>query len=149
MAEAPRSASAAARDIAHFTISSDARSSYDNEMIAPPPPKSDPIGTVTSETFEQLVLQGKGPIAVEFMSYGCAHCRAIEPILRQAAEKIGAKEHLYRVSVAADAELASSYQIEGTPTFGMFLDSREVGRVVGPHPVLSTIVDAVTRPFES
>ena len=31
--------------------------------------RNQPIKTVTSENFEALVLDGRGPIAVEFMSY--------------------------------------------------------------------------------
>ena len=40
---------------------------------------SNKIQTVTSRTFSRLVLEAEGPIAVEFMSYGCVHCRAMEP----------------------------------------------------------------------
>ncbi len=39
------------------------------------------IQTVTNATFQDLILDGQGPIAVEFMSYGCAYCRALEPVL--------------------------------------------------------------------
>jgi hypothetical protein len=41
------------------------------------PLSSDKIQTVTSGTFTRLVLEAEGPIAVGFMSYGCAHCRAM------------------------------------------------------------------------
>ena len=36
------------------------------------PSSRDRIQTVTSSNFIRLVLEGEGPIAVEFMSYGCA-----------------------------------------------------------------------------
>ena len=49
---------------------------------------SDLIKTVTSSSFTRLVLEAEGPIAVEFMSYGCEHCRAIEPVLEQVAEMV-------------------------------------------------------------
>jgi thioredoxin 1 len=106
------------------------------------------IRSVTGDTFEALVLHGRGPIAVEFMSYGCAHCRAIEPFLQEAAEMVAGKEQVFRVNVAVEQDLASSYQIVGTPTLVMFLDAREVGRVEGPPPTLSGVMSAVTREFE-
>ena len=53
---------------------------------------SDKIQTVTSSTFTRLVLQAEGPIAVEFMSYGCAHCRVIEPVLEQVAQMVEPRE---------------------------------------------------------
>jgi thioredoxin 1 len=107
------------------------------------------IQTVTSGTFTQLVLEAEGPIAVEFMSYGCAHCRAIEPALEQVAERVKLQERLFRVNIAVEQELADSYQIQGTPTLIMFLDGNEVGRVEGPSPSVSSVLTAVTQPFES
>jgi thioredoxin 1 len=117
--------------------------------VVDPDDDSDPIQTVTSETFERLVLQGRGPIAVEFMSYGCAHCRAIEPFLQKAAEMLSSKEQIFRVNVAVDPDLANSYQITGTPTFIMFFEAREVGRVEGLRATLSGVVKAITQSFES
>jgi thioredoxin 1 len=107
------------------------------------------VQTVTASTFTRLVLEAEGPIAVEFMSYGCAHCRAIEPVLEQVAEMVKAQEKIFRVNIAVEQELAESYQIEGTPTLIMFLDRNEVGRVEGPSPTVSSVLAAVTQPFES
>jgi hypothetical protein len=30
----------------------------------------------------------------------------------------------------------------------MFLDAQEVGRVEGPHPTLTSVLGAITEPFE-
>jgi thioredoxin 1 len=109
----------------------------------------DTIQTVTGNTFSALVLEGQGPMAVEFMSYGCAHCRVIEPALQQVANMIEPKEKVFRVNIAIERELADSYEIQGTPTLIMFLNGREVGRVEGPHPTVSSVLEAVTQPFES
>src|ERR1700728_2179314 len=110
---------------------------------------NDSIGTVTSGTFSSLILEAGGPIAVEFMSYGCAHCRALEPVIEQVAATVKSKEKIFRVNTAIEEELAESYEIQGTPTLIMFLNGKEVGRVEGPHPTLSSVMTAVTQPFES
>ena len=110
---------------------------------------SDSIGTATSSTFSSLVLEAEGPIAVEFMSYGCVHCRALEPVIEKVAETVKSKEKIFRVNTAVEAELSDSYEIVGTPTLVMFLDGKEVGRVEGPHPTVSSVMTAVTQPFES
>ena len=109
---------------------------------------SDRIQTVTGHTFKPLVLDADGPIAVEFMSYGCAHCRAMEPVLQEVAEMVKAREKIYRVNVAVEQELAGAYAVEGTPTFIMFLNGAEAGRVRGPRPTVSSVMTAVTQPFE-
>jgi thioredoxin 1 len=107
------------------------------------------IRTVTSATFDQWVLDGKGPIVVEFMSYGCVHCRAMEPILQQVAEMVKSKVQIFRVNTAVEQELTESCQVQGTPTLIMFLQGREVGRFEGPSPTVEGILAAVTQPFES
>jgi thioredoxin 1 len=109
---------------------------------------SDGIRSVTSSTFGPLVLEGAGPIAVEFMSYGCAHCRAIEPVLQRVAEMVRSKEKIFRVNVAVEPELADAYAVRGTPTLIMFLNGTEAGRANGPRPTLSSLLAAVTQPFE-
>ena len=103
---------------------------------------------LTSASFDPLVLQGEGPIAVEFMSYGCAHCRAIEPILEQVAEMVKGKEKIFQVNVAVEQGLAESFKIQGTPTLVMFLNGQEAGRVEGAPPNVSSVLTAVTQPFE-
>jgi thioredoxin 1 len=108
----------------------------------------DRIHTVDSNTFEEQVLDAEGPVVAEFMSYGCVHCRAMEPILQEVAEMVAPDEKIVRVNVAVDQGLAASYRIKGTPTLVMFADGSEVARVEGPHPTVSTVFAAVTQPFE-
>ena len=121
---------------------------HSRETSLRPGLKSD-IQTVTSATFTRLVLEAAGPIVVEFMSYGCAHCRAIEPALEQVAEQMKSKEKIFRVNIAVEQELAGGYEIQGTPTLVAFLNGSEVGRVEGPQPTVSSVLTAVTQPFES
>jgi thioredoxin 1 len=110
---------------------------------------TDWIRTVTNATFEEEVLNAGGPVVAEFMSYGCPHCRVLEPILQQVAETVGPAETIFRVNVPVEQELAASYHVDGTPTLVMFLGGREMGRVEGPTPMMSTVLAAVTQPFEA
>ncbi|MEO7730844.1 MAG: thioredoxin domain-containing protein [Kofleriaceae bacterium] len=102
---------------------------------------------MTSETFDPLVLQGDGPIVVEFMSYGCAHCRVIEPILQEVAELVKPKETAFRVNIAVEPELAATYEIQGTPTLIMFLNGSVLGRAEGPRPTVQNLLSIITQPF--
>ena len=120
-----------------------------NEDIADLPDSVDQIETVTAETFDSVVLNSYGPIAVEFMSYGCAYCQGIEPVLQQVAEMIKSKEEIVRVNVEVEPGLANSYGIKSTPTLVMFMDGLQVGRAEGPNPTISSVLTAVTQPFNS
>jgi len=109
----------------------------------------DRIQTVTASAFDRLVLKGDGPIVVEFMSYGCAHCGVIEPDLQQVAQIVAPSEKIFRVNVAVDLELADLYEIQGTPTLIMFLNGEIVGRDEGPSPNVSNLLALVRNPFDS
>ena len=120
-----------------------------NQPKASPRNSNDRIPTVTSSTFKPLVLDGTGPIAVEFMSYGCEHCGTIEPILQRVAEMVKAKVKIYRVNIAVDQELGDRYDVKATPTLVMFMNGRQVGRVEGPRPTISSVLTAVAQPFRA
>jgi len=118
-------------------------------MADRPPAVGAEIETVGAASFETRVLEARGPIAVEFMSYGCSHCRALEPVLREVAAGLDGRERIARVNVAVDADLAATYGIRVTPTFVMFRDGGEVGRSEGPHPQVASLTTILTRPFVS
>jgi thioredoxin 1 len=123
----------------------------EKEKVSLPTKKTasiDNIQTVTSSTFTPMVLNDDGPIAVEFMSYGCAHCRAIEPVLQHVASLLESQEKIFRVNTAVEHSLADTYAIRGTPTLIMFSKGKEVGRVEGPRPTESSVLKAVRQPFE-
>jgi len=119
-----------------------------NPRTTPRSMSNDLIRTVTGSTFTSWVLEAKGPIAVEFMSYGCVHCREMEPVLQQVAEMVKRKGTIFRVNTAHDQELTDSYEIQGTPTLVMFLNGKEVGRDEGPPPTVASVLTAVTHPFD-
>ncbi len=62
---------------------------------------------------------------------------------------VESEERIFRVNVGVEQELAGSCGIQGTPTIIMFLNGKEVGRVEGPRPTLSSVLTVVTQPFES
>jgi thioredoxin 1 len=121
----------------------------DEESDIPTARGSEQILTLTSSTFKPLVLDAQGRIAVEFMSYGCSHCRAIEPVLQKVADIVQPNERIFRVNIGVEQDLANNYAIAGTPTLIMFLNGSEVGRAEGPQPTIKSVMAAVTQPFES
>ncbi len=109
----------------------------------------DRIETVTGDSFDKLVVEGGGAIAVEFMSYGCVHCREIESVLQEVAGLLASEVKIYRVNVAVEEDLARSFDIQGTPTLIMFKHGMEVGREEGAAPDVSTLQQVIMEPFEA
>ena len=108
----------------------------------------DAIRTVEGDAFDSVVLEAPGPVTVEFMSYSCAHCRAIESPLQQVALKVAPEQQICRVNVAEEPTLASDYEVHVTPTLVAFMRGAEVGRVEGPEPDIDSLLQAVTQPFQ-
>ena len=61
---------------------------------------TDLVHSVTDDTFNSLVLGSINPVAVEFMSYGCEHCRLLEPVLQEVAKNLASREMIFRVNIA-------------------------------------------------
>ena len=80
------------------------------------------------------MIPAAGPIVVEFMSYGCAHCRVIEPVLQKVAKMLESKEKIFRLNIAADEELANTYDIQSTPTLVSFPPARRMKSKTASYP---------------
>lgn len=107
------------------------------------------IATLSGATFEDLVVQGRGLIAVEFMSYSCSYCAALEPFMQQAAGELKGRVTVFRVNTGTDKDLADIFGIEGTPTIIRFMDGTETGRSQGIKPNLASVIDALTQQQEA
>jgi len=109
----------------------------------------DTIQTVTGNTFSAMILEGQGQWRLSSCLTAAPTAGPSSQVLQQVADMIGPKEKIFRVNIAIEQELADSYEIQGTPTLIMFLHGREVGRVEGPHPTVSSVLKVITQPFES
>ena len=120
-------------------------------LVEPRMPMADRSGTIQTipgDKFADLVLSGEGPIVVEFMSYGCRHCRYMEPVLQEVAAMLRTEVRFFRLDAAFERSLAADYAINGTPTIVMFLDGKVVRRLEGPEPSLESLLSSIRRPFE-
>jgi thioredoxin 1 len=109
----------------------------------------DTIVSLSHADFTERVIEGDGPIVVEFMSPTCSHCEALAPVLRRVAEQLRGREKVFCVDIDAEPNLAANFSIDGTPTILLFQSGQEIGRLVGPSPDEATLLAALTEPFEA
>lgn len=91
---------------------------------------------VTEASFERDVIERSRtvPVAVDFWAAWCGPCRALTPMLEDAAEKRAGDVVLAKVDTDANPELARRYGIQGIPAVKAFRDGEVVAEFVGVQP---------------
>jgi thioredoxin len=82
-------------------------------------------------SFQDLLLEAKVPVLVDFYATWCGPCQIMTPILEQVG--IHLKNRLQVVKVDADRYpgLASQYQVQALPTLVLFKNGQPVDRIEG------------------
>ena len=91
----------------------------------------DKVLNISSENFEQEVINSDKPVLVDFWASWCGPCRMIAPIIDQLAEQYDGKVKIAKVNVDEQRELAARYKVMSIPTIYMFKDGNPVDKVVG------------------
>ena len=105
---------------------------------------SKPI-VVDDGNFEQVVLQSKTPVLVDFWAPWCRPCLMIAPILDELAEEYSGKAGIARLDVDQNPKIASRYNIMSIPTLLIFKKGEPTSQIVGfrPKDELKQTLDAV------
>jgi thioredoxin 1 len=85
----------------------------------------------TMSDFENMVLQGNGPVLVDFYSDTCPPCIRLAPILAEVANDYSGKATVVKVNVRDLPEAFQQYRVNATPTVVFFQNGQEVERIRG------------------
>ena len=105
---------------------------------------SDNIVHVSDSSFDQDVLQAKGPVLVDFWAEWCGPCKMIAPVLEELADEYGEKLKVCKMDVDANPDTAPKYGIRGIPTLILFNSGDVAGTKVGAlsKSQLSAFIDS-------
>lgn len=88
---------------------------------------SEKILTVTSENFEEEVLESALPVLVDFWAPWCVYCRRIESAVEELAEDAEGKLVVGKVNVDEQAALADQFGVETIPSLILFRNGERIG----------------------
>jgi len=104
------------------------------------------IQAITGEdNFQNIVLQSKSPVMVDFWAQWCGPCLATAPILEELAKEYTGKIDFAKVDVDANGPLAAKYGIASIPTMLVFKGGQPVQQIMGyrPKKELQKVLDEV------
>ena len=89
---------------------------------------------VTTNTFEQEVIQSDKPVIVDFWAEWCGPCHAVSPVLDRIADERKDELKLVKVNIDEEQQLAMRYGIASIPTIVLFKDGQPAAAAIGAQP---------------
>lgn len=80
--------------------------------------------------FDNVVLNAKGTVIVDFFATWCGPCKMLAPVLEKVADK-HPDVKIVKVDVDQSSDLASKYGVMGVPTMIVFKDGQIANKAVG------------------
>ena len=88
---------------------------------------------LTTETFDQEVLQAGQTVLVDFYADWCGPCKMMAPVVEElAGEEPGVK--VCKINIDEEMAIAQRYGVMSIPTFIAFKNGEVAGKQVGALP---------------
>ena len=92
------------------------------------------IVKLTTENFEQEVLQSDRTVLVDFYADWCGPCKMIAPTIDEVAAEVEGRARVVKVDIDASPDVAGRYGVMSVPTLMVFKNGQPVRQAVGVQP---------------
>ena len=98
---------------------------------------------LTFDKFDEVVMQSKKPVLVDFWATWCGPCRMVAPIVEELASETP-DVTFAKVDVDENPDVAMGLGITSIPTLMLFKNGELVERMVGVQPkeTIKKVIDA-------
>lgn len=86
---------------------------------------------LNQDNFSDEVLVASGLFLIDFWASWCAPCLTMLPVIEELAAELEGKIKIGKVNIDENPELASTQGVLSIPTFILFKDGNEMGRLSG------------------
>lgn len=86
---------------------------------------------ITSENYEEEVLNAKGRVLIDFYADWCGPCKMMAPVVEELAEEFAGKIKVGKVNVDNNQNLAMEYGIMSIPTLVILENGKQIKTLVG------------------
>jgi thioredoxin 1 len=89
---------------------------------------------VTTQTFEQEVLQSEKPVIVDFWAEWCGPCHAVAPVLEKIADERKDELKVVKLNIDEEQDIAQRYGVISIPTIVLFKEGEPAAAAIGAQP---------------
>lgn len=85
----------------------------------------------SEKEFDQEIGDAKGYVLLDFYAVWCRPCKMMGVVLEKADAAVGDRVKFCRINTEEMEDLTERFDLVGVPTFILFKDGKETGRIIG------------------
>lgn len=100
---------------------------------------------IEDKEFNEVVINGKGVVVVDFYADWCAPCKMLSPVLEEIQEEMKDQIEIVKVDVDNNPVTSLTYSVSSIPTVIIFKDGKLIDKKVGfmPKELLKESIEEV------